>query len=69
MSEIANPVQDTYWIITDGSKYAAGLTGVGQTTTVGNGWSIWWSGTDKAQYDSKCAEVGVEPVSPMPLPD
>lgn len=61
--EIVNPAQDTYWIITNGTEYGTGVTGVGQTTTVGNGWSLFWSGTDVAAYETKCAEVGVTPVT------
>jgi len=63
MNEIANPEQDTYWIITDGSSYGTGVTAVGQTTTVGNGWSIWWSGSDREEYDAKCGEVSLQPIT------
>jgi hypothetical protein len=62
MNEIANPSQDTFWIITNGSEYATGITAVGQTTTVGSGWNIWWSGTDLAEYALKCSESGLSPV-------
>lgn len=68
MSEIVNPTQTTYWIITNGNSYATGITDVGQTTTVGNGWDLWWTGTDANQYAGKCSEVGIEPAS-MPSPD
>ena len=67
MSEIVNPQQETYWIITNGSDYATGITGVGQTTTIGNGWSLWWTGTDQAEYMGKCQEVGID--SALPSPD
>jgi hypothetical protein len=62
MNEIANPSEDTFWIITNGNEHATGMTGVGQTTTVGSGWDIWWSGTDLTEYASKCSEAGVAPV-------
>ena len=66
MSEIVNPSETTFWIITDGTSYATGLTGVGQTTTVGLGWDIWWSGTDQSVYSTKCSEVGLTPVDSVP---
>lgn len=69
MTEIVNPSQDTYWIITNGSVYGTGVTGVGQTTTVGAGWDLWWNGTDRVAYEAKCAEVSIDPVSASPLPD
>lgn len=69
MSEIANPTQETFWIITNGSSYGTGVTGVGQTTTVGNGWTIWWQGTDRTAYEAKCAEVSIEPHADVPLPE
>lgn len=69
MSEIVNPSQDTFWIITNGSSYATGVTGVGQTTTVGAGWDIWWQGTDRAAYEAKCAEASIDPVPTAPSPD
>jgi hypothetical protein len=69
MSEIVNPSQETYWIITNGAEYATGITGIGQTTTVGAGWSIWWSGTDYAEYENKCSEVGLLPADSVPSLD
>jgi hypothetical protein len=60
--EIFNPSALTYWIITDGSSYGTGATDVNQTTTVGSGWSIWWSGTDRDEYEAKCGEVSLVPV-------
>lgn len=69
MSEIVNPTQDTFWIINSGSSYATGVTGVGQTTTVGAGWDIWWQGTDRAAYEAKCVEVSIDPVPSAPSPD
>jgi hypothetical protein len=69
MSEIVNPSQETYWIISNGTSYATGITGVGQTTTVGAGWDIWWTGVDRAQYESKCAEVGLTPANSIPSLD
>lgn len=66
MNEIVNPSQDTYWIITDGAQYATGITGVGQTTTVGAGWEIWWSGADQAAYEAKCSEAGIAPADSVP---
>jgi hypothetical protein len=62
VNEIANPDQKTYWIITDGASYGTGVTDVGQTTTVGAGWSIWWHGTDTDEYSAKCSEVALQPI-------
>lgn len=61
MSEIINPTQATYWIITDGGAYASGETGQGQTTSVGYGWRIHWMGSSHTEYVSQCAAVGIKP--------
>jgi hypothetical protein len=69
MSEIANPSEDTFWIITDGNSYAAGMTKAGRATTLRSGWEIWWSGTDFAQYALKCLEARIMPAVGVIHPD
>jgi hypothetical protein len=60
-AEIKNPNSVTYWIITDGIGYAEGLTGPEQTTTVGNGWRIYWVGSDHNEYVNECNGVNLLP--------
>lgn len=60
-AEIKNPNSVTYWIITDGTGYAEGLTGPEQTTTVGNGWRIHWVGSDHSEYVIECNKVNLTP--------
>jgi hypothetical protein len=67
MTDISNGTENIYWIITDGSLYGTGVTEPGQTTSVGNGWTLWWSGTDRAEYESKCSEAGIESVPEPPI--
>jgi len=52
---------NTYWIITDGIGYANGLTQPEQATTVGNGWNLYWVGTDHNEYLNKCNELNITP--------
>jgi hypothetical protein len=56
-----NNIENTYWIITDGVGYANGLTKSEQVTTVGNGWSIYWIGSDHNEYLNKCNELNIIP--------
>jgi len=60
-AEIIQPSTLTYWIITNNGSYADGVTGPGQTTTVGNGWILYYIGTDYNEYASKCGEVMITP--------
>lgn len=60
-AEIKNPNSVTYWIITDGVGYAEGLTGQDQTTTVGNGWRLYWIGSDHSEYTNQCYQVNLVP--------
>jgi hypothetical protein len=60
-AEIKNPSNVTYWIITDGIGYAEGLTGIDQTTTVGNGWRIYWIGSNHDEYANQCNNIGLIP--------
>jgi hypothetical protein len=60
-AEIIQPSTLTYWIITNNGSYADGVTGPGQTTTVGNGWILYYIGTDYNEYVSKCGEVMITP--------
>lgn len=52
---------NTYWIITDGIGYANGLTKPEQVTTIGNGWNLYWIGTDHNEYLNKCNELNIVP--------
>lgn len=61
MSEIINPQQATYWIITDGGAHASGETGPGQTTSIGYGWRVHWMGSSYDEYASQCATIGIKP--------
>lgn len=73
-AQINKPSSLTYWIITNNGSYADGVTGPSQVTTVGNGWSLYYIGTDYNEYVAKCNEVMImprinnenEPVLPEP---
>ena len=60
-AEITHPENVTYWIITDGIGYAEGLTNPEQVTTVGNGWTLHWLGSDHAEYVAQCNLVNLLP--------
>ena len=60
--EILNPQARTYWIATDGGGYICGETLPLQQTTFGNGWMLYWAGTDPAAYAAQCDTVGISPV-------
>jgi hypothetical protein len=60
-AEIKYPNSIAYWIITDGIGYAEGLTGQNQITTVGNGWRIYWIGSDHSEYVNECNKVNLIP--------
>lgn len=60
-AEILKPNELTYWIITNNNSYADGVTGPNQVTTVGNGWSLYYIGTDYNEYIAKCGEVMITP--------
>ena len=59
--EIFKPTNPTYWIITDGTNYGDGVTGIDQVTTVGNGWTIHWQGTNYDDYVKECRIVNISP--------
>jgi uncharacterized protein YndB with AHSA1/START domain len=59
--EIMYPENITYWIITNGTDYGDGVTGVNQVTTVGNGWTIYWQGTNYEEYLVQCENVNIVP--------
>jgi hypothetical protein len=60
-AEIIRPEILTYWIITNNGSYADGVTGPGQVTTVGNGWSLFYIGASYEEYAAKCGEVMITP--------
>lgn len=60
-AEIIQPNELTYWIITNNGSYADGVTGPGQVTTVGNGWSLYYVGVNYEEYAAKCNEAGITP--------
>jgi hypothetical protein len=60
-AEITYPQNTTYWIITDGTNYGDGVTGINQVTTVGNGWTIHWQGTNYDEYIIQCQNVNIVP--------
>jgi len=62
--EIFKPTNPTYWIITNGTDYGDGVTGVDQVTTVGNGWIIHWQGTNYDDYVKECQIVNIAPEVP-----
>lgn len=59
--EIIKPNSPTYWIITDGTNYGDGITGIDQVTTVGNGWAIYWQGIDYDEYIEQCEKINITP--------
>jgi len=73
-AQINKPDEICYWIITNNGSYADGVTGPSQVTTVGNGWTLYYIGTDYNEYVAKCNEVMItprinsenEPVLPQP---
>ena len=60
-AEIIRPETLTYWIITNNGTYADGVTGPSQVTTVGNGWSLFYIGTNYQEYVTKCNEIMINP--------
>ena len=60
-AEIIRPETLTYWIITNNGTYADGVTGPSQVTTVGNGWSLFYIGTNYQEYVAKCNEIMITP--------
>jgi hypothetical protein len=73
-AEIIKPEVLTYWILTNNGSYSDGVTGPGQVTTVGNGWTLCYIGSDYNEYAAKCSEFMItprvnsenEPVLPQP---
>ena len=60
-SEIRSGNERTYWILSNGTGYIDGVTDAGLVTTVGNGWHIYWIGSDHAEYVAACVAVGIVP--------
>lgn len=60
-AEIIKPNILTYWIVTNNGSYADGVTGPDQVTTIGNGWTLFYIGTDYNEYVAKCNEVMITP--------
>lgn len=60
-SEIRAGDNRTYWIISNGNGYVDGVTDPNLVTTVGNGWHIYWIGSDYNEYLSFCNAIGILP--------
>lgn len=60
-SEIRAGNERTYWIISNGNGYVDGVTDPDLVTTVGNGWHIYWIGSDHEEYKNICANLGIVP--------
>ena len=60
-SEIRAGDNRTYWIISNGNGYVDGVTDPNLVTTVGNGWHIYWIGSDHSEYVNACNGIGIFP--------
>jgi len=60
-SEIRAGDNRTYWIISNGNSLVDGVTDPGLVTTVGNGWHIYWIGSDYEEYVGACDAAGFIP--------
>lgn len=60
-SEIRAGNNRTYWIISNGNSYVDGVTDPDLVTTVGNGWHIYWIGSDHDEYVASCNSVDIIP--------
>lgn len=60
-SEIRAGDNRTYWIISNGNGYVDGITDPNLVTTVGNGWHIYWIGSDYNEYLNSCNSIGILP--------
>jgi len=60
-SEIRAGDNRTYWIISNGNGYVDGVTDPNLVTTVGNGWHIYWIGSDYNEYLNTCNSIGILP--------
>jgi hypothetical protein len=60
-SEIRAGDNRTYWIISNGNSYVDGVTDPTLVTTVGNGWHIYWIGSDYSEYLTSCNNINIIP--------
>jgi hypothetical protein len=60
-SEIRAGDNRTYWIISNGNSYVDGVTDPTLVTTVGNGWHIYWIGSDYSEYLTSCNNCNIMP--------
>jgi hypothetical protein len=60
-SEIRAGDNRTYWIISNGNSYVDGVTDPTLVTTVGNGWHIYWIGSDYSEYLKSCNNCNIIP--------
>jgi hypothetical protein len=60
-SEIRAGDNRTYWIISNGNSYVDGVTDPTLVTTVGNGWHIYWIGSDYSEYLTSCNNCNIIP--------
>jgi hypothetical protein len=60
-SEIRAGNNRTYWIISNGNSYVDGVTDPELVTTVGNGWHVYWIGSDYEEYVVACNGANIIP--------
>lgn len=60
-SEIRSEGVRTYWIISNGNSFVDGITAPRLTTTVGDGWHIYWIGSKYSEYALACLNAGIIP--------
>lgn len=50
-----------YWVIDNNSIYKDGSTDPNLVTTIGNGWNIYWTGSDYNEYLLICNNINMSP--------
>jgi hypothetical protein len=65
-SEIRAGDNRTYWIISNGNSYVDGVTDPELVTTVGNGWHIYWIGSNYEEYVTACNGANIIPRNSNP---
>lgn len=65
-SEIRAGDNRTYWIISNGNSYVDGVTDPNLVTTVGNGWHVYWIGSDFDEYLASCQTISILPRNTSP---
>ena len=65
-SEIRAGDNRTYWIISNGNGYVDGVTDPTLVTTVGDGWHVFWIGSNYDEYLSACQSCNIIPRNTLP---